>query len=251
MTKQTQDTSSPSENYLSHIFEVMTSNELFLRENARDVYSEIVGLCNDAINYLQIIFNLPQKVEEYNSRSMFIFLNHILLPLSDGIWLDTISGNLLACFSETRTILESLVKCFLADLHFPDQPSFQERLRLLEEEKTEANGEQEKISISKRMKEIGKHLGQDKDFVALWGKLSNDWVHTRGVTGRLVDQLEKTNIPAWSLVLPMNFSKDDLEILTELGERLAELRHLIRLSVDNYQEMLNIQSEVVQSDEDA
>lgn len=251
MTKQMQETSSSSENHLSHIFEVMTINELFLRENARDVYSQIVGLCNDAVDYLKVIFDFPQKVEESNSRSMFIFLNHILLPLSDAIWLDTISGNLLACFSEIRTILESLAKCFLADLHFPDQPSFQERLRLLEEEKTEANGEQERISISKRMKEIGKYLKQDKDFVVLWGKLSNDWVHTRGVTGRLVDQLEKTNIPAWSLVLPMNFAKDDLEILTELGKRLAELRHLIRLSVGNYQEMLNVQSWAVQSDEDA
>ena len=137
MAEQTQTDSAASEKYLGHVFEVMRGNEQFLRENAQDVYREIVDLANDAIDYLGIVLEHPTREEECVRRSMFVFLNHVLMPLSGAIWLDVLSGNLPVCFVEIRSVLESLVKCYLADLRYPDQEFFQERLRLLEEEKSE------------------------------------------------------------------------------------------------------------------
>ncbi len=239
MAEQAQTDSAASENYLGHVFEVMRENERFLRENAQDVYGEIVDLANDAIEYLGIILEHPEREEESVRRSMFYFLNHVLMPLGGAIWLDVLSGNLPVCFAEIRSILESLVKCYLADLQYPHQEFFQERLRLLEEEKFEVGGKQQKISISMRMKELGKHLGLERDFIALWGRLSERWVHTRGVMNQLVDQVvNKSDVPAWALVVPMNFGENDLGTLDELREHLARLRNLLKVVMEKYSQQL-------------
>jgi len=240
MSEPMQADSGASEDYLSHVFEILRGNEKFLRANAQDVYSEIVGLANDAIGYLGIILERPTREEESARRSMFYFLNHVLMPLSSAIWLDTLSGNLPVCFAQVRLALESLVKCYLADLRYPDQEFFQDRLRLLEEERFEVGGKQEKKSISRQMIELGEHLGLERNFVTLWGKLSESWVHTRGVMNKFVEQVvKKSDVPPWALVVPMNYTSNDLGILDELRERLAQLRNLLRLAMEIYSRNLN------------
>ena len=227
-----------SAEYLSYVFEVMSENEQFLRKNALAVYEEIVGLTSDAMADLSIILNHPNRVNEFVRRAMFYFFELVLMPRSYAIWLDCISGNLPACFVEMRSILESLVKCYLADLRYPDQGSFQERLRLLDAEKSEVGGNQVTISISKRMKEIGTLLHSEKDFVTLWGKLSYSWVHARGMMDQLVSHLNKSDVPAWALVVPMNYRENDLVGLNELRERLIRLRDLLRIATENYRQQI-------------
>ena len=61
-----------------------------------------------------------------------IALNHVLMPVGGAIYVNALTGNLPACFMELRLALESLVKCYLADLKYSDRPFFQEKLNLLE-----------------------------------------------------------------------------------------------------------------------
>jgi hypothetical protein len=235
MAEQTQTDSTGSEKHLSYVLEVMRGNEQFLRENARDVYGEIINLVNDAADHREIIFKHPTKEEECVRRAMFYFLNHVLVPLSSAIWLDALSGNLLVCFIEMRSILEALVTCYLADWRYPDQEFYQERLRLLEDERVEICGKQKRVSISRRMKELGKHLGLEKDFVTLWGTLSGRWVHVRGVMNQVVDQIvDKSDVPPWALIVPVSFAENDMDELGELGKYLAQLRNLLKVTMENY-----------------
>lgn len=138
-------------------------------------------------------------------------------------------------------MLESLAKCYFADLKYPERTFFQERLELLEEEES---------STSKLMMELGKQLGLGRGFVALWSKLSQDWIHTKGVMDRVVSHVvEKSDVPAWALVIPMNYTENDLEALDELRNRISQFRELLTATVEKYQQELGFcTSSVLPSD---
>ena len=223
MAEETKGNSAAAEDPLNCIIEVMRQNEAFLRQNAEETYYEVVELINDAIDY--VVFAAKKSGEDYVKYSMVSFLHHILMPFSYAIYVDMLVGNIPACFMELRLILESLVRCYVADLKYPDQNFFQERLNLLD-----AESKREKKSTSKLMEELGKGLGLN--FVALWGRLSQDWVHTKGIMDGVVDQLvEKSDVPPWALVLPMNYGKSDLDNVDELRNRISEFRSLLSITL--------------------
>lgn len=63
---------------------------------------------------------------------------------------------------------------------------------------------------------------------ALWGKLSQDWVHTKGFTDKIVGYVtEKSDMPPWALTIPMNYTESDLNILEELRNRISQFRSLL------------------------
>jgi hypothetical protein len=217
--------------YFLFAFDVLKKNDQFLRENAGDVYKEIVDFANEAVNYLGIFINIPSREEEYVKSSMFYFINHVFVPLSSGIWFDVLSGNLPVCFFEIRSILESLVKCYLADLRYPNESFFQDRLYLLEEEK---------ISNSKWMRELEIQLDLDKAFVTLWGRLSERWVHTKGIMNQFVRQVEnQSEAPTWALIIPMKYNEDDLDTLVDLRNYIFKLRKLIQEAMKKYNQRFN------------
>ena len=89
------------------------------------------------------------------------------------------------------------------------------------------------------MKELDKHLGL-KSSIALWGKLSQNWVHARGVMDGIVDHItENSDVPPWGLVIPMNYTPDDLHTLNKLREQLAEFRYILKLVMQNYQQSVS------------
>jgi len=229
MTKDKESTPSGAEDYLNHIIRVMKQNEAFLRQNAEETYCEVVELINDAID--NVVLAVKKNPEDYAKYSMISFLHHILMPFSYAIHVDMLTGNIPACFMELRLMLESLVKCYLADLKYPDRTFFQERLKLLEAENS---------STSKLMEELERKLGLENDFVALWGKLSQDWVHTKGIMDRVVAQvIEKSDVPSWGLVLPMYYAESDLDTIDELRNRISKFRSLLTAVMEKYQQENN------------
>ena len=120
--------------YLDHIFQVMKENESFLYGDSAKAYEEVVGLTNDAVDYIGFAIEKGASVETFVKCAVLYFLNHVLTPVSGAIYINTLTGNLPACFMELRLALESLVKCYLADLKYSERLFFQERLNLLEEE---------------------------------------------------------------------------------------------------------------------
>jgi len=230
MAEETKNNSAATEDYLNDIICVMKQNEAFLRQNAEETYCEVVELINDAID--NVVLAVKKTEEDYSKYSIIFFLHHILMPFSYAIHVDMLAGNIPACFMELRLMLESLVKCYLADLKYPDQTFFQERLKLLEAEN---------LSTSKLMKELGRKLGLENYFVALWSKLSQDWIHTKGIMDRVVAQvIEKSDVPPWGLVLPMNYSESDLDTIDELRNNISKFISLLKTTMEKHQKENNL-----------
>ncbi len=222
------DRVAPSESYFHFVTATMGENEQFLREHAKATCDEVIELVNDAIDYVG--FAVRKGPQDYVRYAMSLFLHHVLMPFSYGIYVDMVAGNIPVCYMQLRLMLESLVKCYLADFEHPDSGFSQERLELLQE-----TMQREKRSISKLMKELGKRLGLD--FVALWGKLSHDWVHTKGIMRRVVNHLiTESGVPPWALAIPMNYTKDDLNAADELRRRISQFRSLLTATMGKYQQ---------------
>ena len=227
-----EETNSPATELLDHYCKTIKENEKFLRSNAEETYGEVIDLINDAIDLVGFAVDRENSKEDYVKRSMIFFLYHILMPLSYAIYTDLLIGNLPACFMELRLMLESLVKCYCADLKYPEHVFFQEKLELLEN-KLRKNS----ISTSKLMKDLGKRIGLKNDFVTLWGKLSEYWMHTKGIIDKIVSQIgEKSGAPSWALVIPINYAEDDLDTIKELGKRISQFRKLLKVTIENYKQ---------------
>lgn len=226
MAEEPEGNSTAVEKYFGDVIEVMRENEEFLRKNVKETYEMVIGLVNDAIDNVTLTVKKPESKKNYVERSMVFFIIHIHMPFSYAIHLNLLTGNLPACFIELRLMLESLVKCYLADLKYPNQTFFQNKLKLLE---------QEPLSTSELMKLLGRRFGVKNDFVALWGKLSNDWVHTKGVTEKVVSHIiRKSDMPPWAIIIPMSFGEDDLDTINELGKRISQFRSLLKVTMEKY-----------------
>lgn len=220
----------PPESYFHSVTVTMGENEQFLREHAKATCDEVIELVNDAIEYVG--FAVTKGPPGYARYSMLFFLHHILMPFSYAIYVDMLAGNMPVCYMQLRLMLESLVKCYAADVEHNDSAFFYEKLELLEEDM-----QREKRSIAKLMKELGRRLGLD--FVALWGKLSHDWVHTKGIMARVVNHLiTESGVPPWALLTPMNYTEDDLDSVDELRRRICEFRSLLTATMGKYQQEL-------------
>lgn len=220
--------------YIDFIMNVMKENDDFLKKFAKETNNEVSELMNDSTDYMS--FFAKKGVENMTKSTMSFFTRHMLMPLSYAIYVDLLAGNIPVCFMELRAMLESLVKCYLADLRYPDSPFFQEKLKLLEKE-PKSNDKTKRKSDSDFMKEFDKELGFNEGAIKLWGKLSEDWIHTKGVMDKVVYQVaEKSNVPPWALVIPCNFVEADFKDIEELHKRISQFRNLLKITmkIKNY-----------------
>lgn len=229
MTGETNN-STDADKHFDYILNVMRENEKFLLENAEVAYDEIIWLINEAIDYVGFSVNGKKSKENYVRYSMVFFVHNILMPSSYAIQMNLLTGNLPVCFMGLRLMLESLVKCYLADLRYPDQNLFQKKLELLENETKCKDG----MKISKRehdfMEEFDKELGLNKSSIKLWGKLSQDWVHTKGIVKRIIN--EKSDAPSWAFMIPVKYINNDLSVIDELGNRISQFRSLLKATIE-------------------
>jgi hypothetical protein len=231
MIEEIRDGSTDAGEYFVFIASVMKENEKFLLENAGETYDEVISLINDAINCVGFAVEGEKKKENYIKSSMVFFIYHILIPSSYAIQMNLLAGNLPMCFMELRLMLETLVKCCLADLKYPDQSSFQEKLELLGKETKKKNGKNENVLKREHdfMKELDSELGLNKESIELWGKLSQDWVHTKGVVNRIITEIiEKSDAPSWAVIIPIKYTKSDLDTIDELHKRIFKFRSLLK-----------------------
>ncbi|MBE0516414.1 MAG: hypothetical protein IBX41_03335 [Methanophagales archaeon] len=229
-----QETISSEESHFDFIVRVMRENDGFLRKKAENAYTEVIELENDAIDYTISAVKRKEGREDYVKRPMSFFLQSVLMPYSYAIHTDLLTGNLPVCFMELRLMLESLAKSYIADLHPNKNLFFETKLELLEE----LMGK-EKISISKLMKDFGKELGLKYEPLALWGKLSQEWAHPRGIIKGIVDQLvKKSNPPPYALVIPMSYAEDDLDNINKLSKRISQFRDILKSAVNKHREAI-------------
>lgn len=137
------------------IIDSIHSNSEFLYSQTKEVLEEIIELINDAIDLLQTIFTkLGKDPTELTSKAFVFYVFHVLLPMSYGIYTSLMTGNLPACFMMLRFLLESLAKCYYADVMFQDTMSALDKIQSVE-----SSLNNKKISISKLLSCLEEELG--------------------------------------------------------------------------------------------
>ncbi|MEM2173343.1 MAG: hypothetical protein QXS66_08945 [Thermoproteota archaeon] len=90
------------------------------------------------------------------------------------------------------------------------------------------------ISTSNLLKDFGEMIGLPDEPIKLWGKLSQGWVHTRGIVQKILNHIEeKSDFPPYALSIPMNYTDNDVDSLNELAKRTSELRKILKVACDN------------------
>lgn len=153
---------------------------------------------------------------------MMNYIFAVLQPLSNGILLDFLAGNLPACFMQLRTLIEQLAKCFNADTQFPEESFFQDRLKKLEKKMV-----MEKSSLWKLVESLG------GDIAPIWGQLSEYWIHMRGFR-RIVDAVTARGVPSYALVLPMTYDDTEGPDIAELGQSIRHFRTVLDLTIQSW-----------------
>jgi hypothetical protein len=217
----------PMQTYLQDLTRTMTENQQFLEENAKELCDEVVEFINDAIDYVSVVVKAERSTELYVERSMVFFLHHVLMPFSYAIYPETLLGNVPTCFMQLRLVHESLAKCYAADSWHANADFFDERMGLLEKKRS---------STSRLMRKVGRELGVKDEFADMWNELSREWVHTKGIVRKVVGRLTGgADVPAWALVIPMNYTEDDLETLDYLRQQVSRFRNLLAVTMEHYQ----------------
>lgn len=208
------------------LFRTGTENEKFLRREAKDLLDEVVEFVNDAIDYAQLVARAPGAQVALAQRAMYFFTFHVFMPGSYSIVANLLVGSLPSCLRELRFIVESLAKCFLADLRYPEASFFAERLETLGRE-TRADGRSPKREYE-FLEELGQLLDDRGEALALWGSLSREG-HVYGYMERVVRNIvDRDNVPGYALVIPMNYARGDRGDLGELYEYTRRVRSLVR-----------------------
>jgi hypothetical protein len=231
---------SSNKGFASIIAKVAEENEKFMEEKAKEPFSEVLGLVNDVIEYVRpyaylVIEKEEKTLKEYATRPMLFFMLHILMPFSYGLFTDLLLGNLPACFYELRVMLESIAKCYLAELYSEEKENvfFEYKLLSLEEEEINENDEK-RACTSRFLKEFGDIIGLGDEPSKLWKKISKNWIHTTGIASKIVKQAEISKPPSHALILPINYREADLNIINELGRHISSFRKILKTTMEKY-----------------
>lgn len=217
----------PQSNFSKTAYEIMDKNESFLLANFRDVVDEIVELANDAIDCSATYAKQDMGKKSYGNKAMHFYAYHVLLPSSNAVFSMLLLGNVVVCFRELRFMLEMLAKCYLADLHYPDQLFFQDKLTELHNRN---NGK--RIPEIAFMEEFIGKIRTDENVIPLWRALSEE-THGRRFVNRVVENIvEKNNMPGYALTTPMPYNKDDADDLSELNNYVKSFRNILNNAIN-------------------
>src|SRR5437016_2721525 len=99
MTERAADSgSSAGRDYLDILQTILKDNEGFVSDKCEETYSEVIDLANDAIDALAWFTKGNAPAETIIASPVAFFSVHILMPLSNGLFLDMMAGNIPVCF---------------------------------------------------------------------------------------------------------------------------------------------------------
>jgi len=212
-------------NFIKMTESILEENETFCESNevGHRTWVEIVELMNEAID------NVLWETKEIDWRHLFAkyaMLNYffsILMPISYGIYFNYLGGNLPVCFTQLRTLLEQLAKCFMSDVRHPDLLFFHERIKALENEM-----ERERLSLTNLIEMVA------PEGVSIWRNLSKDWVHFKSFDRIVAIVSERQDVPGWSLTVPIGYSDTELPEIDELGKYVSRFRQILAKNVKEW-----------------
>jgi hypothetical protein len=204
---------------------IMEENETFCKCNeiARESWTELVELMNDAIDHVMWEAKLNGWDRIFPKYSMLNYLFSVLMPLSYSIYLNFLVGNLPVCFTQLRILLEQLAKCFLSDRDYPDFLFFQQKLTELEEQMRTR-----RLSLTKIVELL------NTDGIAIWRSLSENWVHMKGFEKIVKVVQERDDVPGWGLTVPIGYTDTELPEIEELGKSVNQFRQILAKSLEQW-----------------
>lgn len=223
------------------IFETMKTNDLFLVTNLEIKYKTIIDLQNDAVD-LVLYANDRNKEDDFCTKNaMGFFINHILMPHSNSIFINTMTGNHASSNYSLRLMLESLVKSYFADINYPWVISIEKKLELLDKEvniienKKTKKQKKVRITITQRIRDVSIFIGAKNEYVELWQKLSNEWLHSKGYVRKIISYVEdKSDFPTHAVVIPMPYNNNDIDDIKELSDKIRLFKTLIFSTMSCY-----------------
>ena len=67
------------------------------------------------------------------------------------------------------------------------------------------------------------------EYSALWGKLSEDWMHSEDYFRRILEYTTERNcVPGYALGSPMDYGEDDIDLINELCASVSKYRALLK-----------------------
>jgi hypothetical protein len=187
------------------ISKTMEENYQFFMSNPamKEIIDEIVELANDAIDYIP-------KTTEISSEQIFSF--HGFTPLSYGIFVSLLSGNIATCFTQLRTLIEFYAMVVLAKKKFPKDESLEQlkKIKKLYRWKT-----------SKMIQEFDPKAHQ------LWKNLST-WSHGITYSQKAIRSVIKGQVSHYHIIQPAIYDKKDFDQLLELKLQIRTLRNIIK-----------------------
>jgi hypothetical protein len=200
--------------------ETAEKNEEFFKAGpCRESWSEIVELVNDAIDNLRRLGGLPDWKGSILRSAVSNYLVTLSTPLSFGIYMDLLIGNMPCCFLQLRVLVEQMGKTRYADREYSDEQFFQDRLRKVEDKIA-----RRELSLTGIIRGC---LGEEA--VTLWRDLSERWVHVKSL-GRVVEAIE-ADPSRLNLVMPTLLTEADLPDLVELQNGVATFRRILAQSM--------------------
>lgn len=186
----------------------MLDNEQFLlQDNYKQIYDEVLSLADDALEY----YPLDKKFVN----PMIEFVMNGLQPLSQGILVGLLTGNIVSCFMQLRLLVEYLAMTSHAN-------KISEGHLLEKFEKIRQDYDQKTLSEM-----IGKF---DKDALSLWKNLSN-WHHAKTHSDKIEKTIINEGVKLWSIIQPAPYSSGDVKELLELKNSVEQFRKLLQKHV--------------------
>ena len=217
-----------SKTFLDTVWEVMKKNEKFLLEDAKNVIGDVVELANDGIDYALAFTGGDKPRKLYTERATYFYAYHVLTPSSYSIFTNLLIGSLPSCFRELRFMIEILAKCYLADLKYPNESFFKNKLQILgDEKKSDGKVKREHDFI----REFGEKVNLESKTIKLWSKLSAE-LHARKYVEKVVESIvNKENVPGYALVIPVVYNKKDIDELNELRKYVCCFRKILNSAI--------------------
>jgi hypothetical protein len=197
---------------------------------AKEAHSEAVNLVNDSLN---LLLPATMNADAFVKLAFPTYVTMILMPGTYGIYYNFVLGNLQACYLQLRAILESTIKLSFVDIFVADGSFFAKRLESLEhvlrEKRLTISEFTERYledSFGTRAKEIA---------LELWRRLSQEWVHSKGLVNRIIDAMSEQKFPlAPFMPVPMPYCEGDRELLLEFREDVTKFRILLSMIADKW-----------------
>ena len=232
-TKISKNKHSEIGDYVEEVRKIMRKNDKFLLENGREYLETIFFFVSvDVIGYVTQIASLPNLKKHYQNWAMCAYIFHVLPPVSYGILIDLLVGNLPNCFFGLRVLLETLAKSYYADAKYPSHLNFKQKFQFLE-------NESKKRTTSQIMKEVDNLLMLNNKCYSIWKETSSKWIHSEGIIDKVFSKIMKNvKISSWNVIVPCLYDKNDLPEIADFYKLFSDFKEINKEAIESWKSFL-------------